>query len=230
MLTRFSSPEFRNWVPEQVRPITVRRLYQIVGVPCDVQWHMARTALLGQAVCAAFTEQVDCQRVVEALSLHDVGNLVKFKQPFLGTLALNPEFWLVRQVQAQVRWGIDDHFATKKILSWLKVDPSIITLIDAMDYRVIGQQGFISTEARICELCDMLVAPGAFGFEHRLEDMCARYHVPADHPGVALKRDNAQYVFSRMNISEDELLQRVDLSIPALHKWAETMSVTVAPL
>ena len=63
--------------------------------------------------------------LTQALLLHDMGNIVKFKKPFMGELQQNAEYWEDIQQKCIQKYGTNAHTMTDAIVCELGVSNSV---------------------------------------------------------------------------------------------------------
>ena len=96
--------------------MTSEEIYKLFRIPKNLQWHMLRVAAVGWYVCEHFVEQVNQSDVVNALLLHDLGNLLKFNLSrgvgMFDESEQDVDHW--RRVQAELarKYSSDEHEAT----------------------------------------------------------------------------------------------------------------------
>lgn len=144
--------------------------------------------------------------VRDVLLLHDLGNIVKFKRPFLGELEEKAEWWECVQSSFIKQFGSRATSATLQILKDLGADTAVTAVLADISPDTTGQISLSLPEARLCALADMSVTPaGVEGFEARMKDLSERYPTKQTAHSLQLERANAQYVQSRVSVSILEL-------------------------
>lgn len=65
----------------------IQEIYRRYSIPPNLERHMLQVAAVGEYICTHWSgPELNSQLILQALLLHDLGNIVKFKRPFLGEL------------------------------------------------------------------------------------------------------------------------------------------------
>lgn len=73
--------------------MTIKELYALAKVPPNLARHMIETAVVGDAVLNRWSgAPIRSDVVRKSLLVHDLGNLVKFRRPFLGDWLQSEEY------------------------------------------------------------------------------------------------------------------------------------------
>jgi len=156
--------------------MTLNSIYIKYQIPPNLQRHMRDVA----SVCLLILENwigetVDQQLAIRSALLHDLGNIVKFKRPFMGDLEDEAERWQNVQDEIMSTYGADAKKATHKMVEELGHNNTIGKVLHDMDLLIEGVSN-VMTEAKIVEFADLCVSPaGIVGYERRKQDLIDRY-------------------------------------------------------
>lgn len=172
---------------------------------------MLEVAAVASYIIENFSLQnFDQQAVIEACLLHDMGNIIKFKDFHSEHMKLEEEYWRKVQKDFVKRYGLDTHDATIEIvkeLSLINAKP-ILRILDSLRFHDLSLKGYENIEARICDFADMCVAPwGVVGFEERIADIINRYRYDNDNENIKLRRENAKKVQESTNADLTKITQ-----------------------
>lgn len=173
----------------------ISQIYHNYQIPPNLQRHMIEVAAVAEFLANQFKGQaVNQSLVVESALLHDMGNLVKFKDFISPEMKLDEKTW--RQVQSEFisKYGPDAHQATLSIVKELslKNEAEVITTLEQSDHRYIASYGYLTLESQLLDYADMCVAPtGIVGFETRIDDLVKRYNLSDNDPSIQTRRANA---------------------------------------
>jgi hypothetical protein len=157
---------------------------------------------------------INKKAIVEWALLHDMGNIVKFKDFISPQMKMGEEYWRKVQKKFIEKYGSDAHQATLHIIKELNLtdEQSVLTLLESSDFRAISNNGYPSLETRICDYADMCVAPqGIVGFEKRIDDLIKRYNLTKEDISTQTRKDNAREIRSHISI-DIEKINTVDYS------------------
>lgn len=188
--------EFRE-VPRLARmyttAMTLTEIYTKYQIPPNLIRHQLQVTAVGDYVSSHWNgPKIDKKLVTEALLLHDMGNIIKFKRPFLGELEKDADHWEQVQEAFVQKYGSDVMLATDEIIGELGFS-SVREVLDEMKDVWENPEREVSFEARICEYADCCVTPkGIEGFEIRMEDLRVRYHQNEQDPIISYMRANAR--------------------------------------
>jgi len=177
--------------------MTLNTIYIKFQIPPNLQRHMQEVA----AVCFLILnnwigEMVDQQLTIRSALLHDLGNIVKFKRPFMGELEDEAERWQAVQDDLISRYGADAKSATHQMVAEVGLENSIGLVLHDMD-RLLDGNNDVMPEAEIVEFADLCVSPeGIVGYHRRKQDLIDRYGAthgldwvePADRLLIALQK------------------------------------------
>lgn len=172
---------------------------------------MVEVAAVAEFLANQFKGQtVNQSLVVESALLHDMGNIVKFKDFISPEMKLDKKTW--RQVQGEFisKYGADAHQATLSIIKelGLKNEAEIITTLEQSDHRYIASYGYLTLESQLLDYADMCVAPaGIVGFETRIDDLVKRYNLSDNDPSIQTRRANAVEIQKYLDFDLNNLTQ-----------------------
>ncbi len=187
-------------------------VYTKYKIPPNLVRHQLEVTAVGRYICDHWTgEPVDKEKITLALLLHDLGNILKFKRPFLGELEPQAAYWESVQQEFIATYGKDVHHATKTMVLELKL-PAVSALLEEMHDTWANPDVAVSLESRICEYADCTVTPvGIVGFEARIEDLKHRYSLTEESQHIMLARKNGHFVEEHVNVDLTNLAS-VDFS------------------
>ena len=180
---------------------SIQQIYNHYQIPPNLQRHMLEVTAVGRYICDHWSgPSVDKELITKALFLHDMGNIIKFKRPFLGELEPDAAHW--EQVQAEFvqKYGSDVHTATMTIITELGKEKEIGWILENM--RLVTKQSGAddSDVVKICEYADCCVSPeGIVGFERRLLDLIERYQ-KKNTEWIGIMRSIADYIQANVTI------------------------------
>lgn len=185
-------------------------LYKECQIPPNLQRHMLEVAAVAQAICDNWSgETIDKSLVVKVALLHDLGNLIKFKRPFIGEIEKDAQLWMEIQNKLKEEFNDDVHQATMGLARKAISDESILR-----ELNLTGQTGstdkFKTLEARIIQLADMCVSPiGIVGPQERIDDLIKRYGEKVDQTDIRRHKENVQFISGRLSISLEDLIASI---------------------
>ncbi len=198
----------------------ISSIYKKYPIPNILQMHMLRAASVGALICDNwnFEENIDKDSVVQALLIHDTGNIIKFNLDASTMLTdqekKNLNFWKTQQKIYKQKFNNDDHKATQQIAREIKVSDKVLYLlgnsgssklqqvIDSKDYNLA-----------IVTYADLRCAPyNIVSVNERFDDVIKRYK-DSDHPLSALEEvekrrnlgielENILQQFVKINLNE----------------------------
>lgn len=192
--------------------MNILAIYERYQLPPNLIRHQLEVTAVGRFICDHWIgEAVDKQAITKALLLHDMGNIIKFKRPFMGELEKDAAKWAQVQDEFIRTYGTNVHDATCAILKELG-QVEALDLVEKMQEGSFSGYENLSWESKICEYADCCVTPkGIEGFEMRLADLMHRYSRTADESWTKTMRENAVNIQSLVNI-DLSLLQQRDFS------------------
>ncbi|MEP7166827.1 MAG: HD domain-containing protein [Candidatus Woesebacteria bacterium] len=182
-------------------PQLITDIYKKYKIPPNLVRHQLEVTAVGRFICDHWTgEPVDKDKITQILLLHDMGNIIKFKRPFLGESEPQSDYWESVQAEFIAKYGNDVHLATQAIFKELGKAETLSPWLDDMHLLNRDPKRPISWDVRIIEYADNCVTPGGIvGFEARLQDLMFRYHHTEDEPWVQLLRENAKLVQEKVD-------------------------------
>lgn len=197
--------------------LPIQEIYQRFTLPHSLQLHMIRVAAVGKFITEHWNgPSIDPETIIQALLLHDLGNIAKFREPFLADLALNADHWRAVQQDVWRTYGKNAHDATQAMLKELHVIPDVVHLVDITGAHQIEKNGYQSFNSRIADYADMCVSPsGIEGFEKRVTDLMYRYKLEATDVSIQLRRDNQEVIaancqFNLSSISDRDFSNEIE--------------------
>ncbi len=172
--------------------MNILAIYEQYQLPPNLIRHQLEVTAVGRFICDHWTgEPVDRDAIMQALLLHDMGNIIKFRRPFLGELEKDAQKWERVQDAFVRKYGTNVHESTCAILKELGALKAL-DLVEKMQEGSFSGYENLSWESKICEYADCCVTPkGVEGFEVRLADLMHRYSRTADESWTKTMRDNA---------------------------------------
>ncbi|MBP9700293.1 hypothetical protein KBD71_03355 [Candidatus Woesebacteria bacterium] len=191
--------------------MTISSVYSHYKIPPNLERHMLQVTAVGMYVCDSWNgPAINRDLIRNALLLHDMGNILKFKRPFLGELEQNAAHWEQVQHDYQAKYGTDVQQATLAIVQELGLTDVYQLLVEMRS--AWEQEAEVSWETRICEYADCCVTPnGIEGFETRISDLKNRYDLEESSTTIVLLRKNAEMVQEHVS-TEVLTLQTQDFS------------------
>jgi len=188
--------------------MTIQLIYQQYNILPNLQRHMLQVAAVGEWIYDHWNGPVlEKEPLINALLLHDMGNIIKFRPPYLGEMADDEEYWLGVQREFVKKYGPSEHSATEKIIH--EINPPNLEKVLAI-YHCIGWHNTpeeLSWEGKIADYADCCVAPqGVVGFEKRMEDLLVRYKKDGYEEGIVKSRDNAKDVEGMLSVDKEEMI------------------------
>ena len=116
-------------------------IYQRYDIPPNLVRHQLGVTAVGAYLMDHWLgTAIDQELVIQTLLLHDMGNIIKFKRPFLGELEAEAGYWEKIQDQYFKKYGTDVHLATLAIVNELRL-PGVAKLIDhSNEWARVGKQ------------------------------------------------------------------------------------------
>lgn len=179
----------------------ILEVYKHYSIPPNLIRHQLEVTAVGRYICDHWIgDPVDKELVAQSLLLHDMGNIIKFKRPFLGELEKDAVYWEQVQNKFVQKYGKDVHKATCAIIRELRVTKALFVAEKMQEGNFLGYES-LPWEVKICEYADCCVTPqGIVGFETRLADLMNRYNRTNDEQWTQNMRDNARDVENNVSI------------------------------
>lgn len=152
---------------------------------------------------------LDLNLAVTVALLHDLGNLLKFKRPFLGELEADSEFWERKQDEMRSLYGDSVHQATMMMAKKIGVEPRILNLLDKTG-MVGSEEKFTELESKLVQLADLCVSPeGIVGPERRIEEMKSRYGDRVSEYDLKLHAINLNFISHNLSLPLAQILSSI---------------------
>ncbi len=163
----------------------IKQIYEQYQIMPQLATHMLRVAGVGKLILDGWHGEIDCDLVMKALLLHDMGNLAKFdfsnegqKKQKSAELVDLP-YWRTQQAFFWAKYGKQAHEATIAILKELGQGEVISVLEqDHVGYANGYPAQLIQQDApaRIVGYADVRVTPvGVVSMKDRIADLYRRY-------------------------------------------------------
>lgn len=157
-------------------------IYRAYRVPPNLQRHLLRVAAVGKLICDNWAgPSLNATRIVAALLLHDIGNIVKadydrFPELFPEEMK-NLGYWKAIQNWMRSRFGGSDLDASVGVASELGVSESVVRLIQEKQFlNNIDTAAKSDFDVKIAAYADQRVGPhGVLTLEERLAEARRRY-------------------------------------------------------
>lgn len=182
-------------------------IYDQYQIPPQLQRHQLEVAAVGMYVIDHWQgPKIHKKPLLETLLLHDMGNIVKFKRPFLGEMEKDAKHWEQVQREFFTKYGKETHVVTLAVLKEIGVGKETQEIVRQMGYAADGKLYAERWEAKIADFADTCVTPkGIEGFEIRIQDLITRYHLPEGTLKVQAWRDNAAEVQENVDVELSEV-------------------------
>jgi hypothetical protein len=194
--------------------MTIAQIYTQYQIPPNLQRHQLEVTAVGQYICDHWIGvSIDKKLVTETLLLHDMGNIIKFKRPFLSEeLRDSLHNWEKIQDDFIQKYGKNVHTATMHIAKELQVSDKTYEMISMLDGEYLAKHGYSCDELYISNYADMTVSPeGIVGYEKRAEDLKERYGQENIDQHGARRQMNREYVEVRVDTDLSNL-RMIDFS------------------
>lgn len=160
----------------------IKQAYRKYKIPPNLQLHMKRAAAVGAFIIDHWSSQTALleREIIEALLLHDMGNIIKFDfrlSHLLGEEEKNLEYWKSVQADFKQKWG-NEHIATMEIAKEIGISEKTLKLLEQMGSSNLSEV-FKSGDwsAKISCYCDFRVSPtGIVSVNQRFDELIERYH------------------------------------------------------
>lgn len=158
--------------------MNILSLYERYKIMPTLGLHQLRVAAVAHALADSIGGAVDTGTVVRACLLHDMGNIIKFDLSYFPEF-LEPHglpYWQSVKDEYLVRYGADEHMATKEICREIGVSDPVLACLDAIGFSRLEEVGAGTIEQRICCYADQRVGPhGVLLVSERLDEGRTRY-------------------------------------------------------
>ena len=200
-----------------MREVPILRIYEKYGTPSNLQKHMLRAAALSSIICNSWKgPEIDRERIVTVMLLHDMGNVVKMnltKKEYLPPENQDISYLKDLQNKYITRYGTDDHIVTYNILAEMGLDKDYLWLV--LNKIFINNEMIANSnnyELKICAYADQRTGPnGIVTLQERFDELRRRY---GNNPQASINHPRAQYLIGSAYEIERQIMQytSVDLS------------------
>lgn len=157
----------------------INEIYEKYKIIDNLREHQKRVA----AVASFFAEklaQEDKDKITTAALLHDMGNILKFNFDIFPEFFEKEgvQYWKNIKQEYVVKYGTDEHEATKKIIDEIGVSQEIHELVDNLGFmQAVGVRDEGDIRKMIMIYADQRVLPKKIGsLKERFEDGQKRYN------------------------------------------------------
>lgn len=160
----------------------IKQLYEQYQIMPQLATHMLRVAGIGKLIATHWKTAIDQDLVLQLCLLHDMGNILKFKdfspESERAYGYSNGEYWHQAQQAFAVRYGWDVGVATQAVIDELDL-PTVSQLFHEYGsyptYSDLLRSN--SNELKIMHYADSRVTPvGVVTLSQRIDDLVTRYH------------------------------------------------------
>lgn len=145
----------------------------------NLQDHMLRVAGVASLICDSFDKPVNKEIIINALLVHDIGNMSKVKLDRFPEFAQPQgiEYWQKIVNEFKEKYGNNDYDATYKILNELNLSNDITELVKSIEFaKTVENSKHNDFNKKICLYSDIRVAPfGVTSLNERLNEVKDRY-------------------------------------------------------
>lgn len=189
--------------------MTILDIYSQYQIPPNLQRHQLEVAAVCQVILDGWQgEKIDRDLTIMAALLHDMGNIIKFKRPFIGEVADRAEHWQKVQELFIAKYGKNVIVATLEIAQELELT-DVVRVLQEVELLIAGKVSN-SWEARLVKFADMHVKPeGIVSFDERLQDMIDRYHSRGDEVWAQAVKENHRLVNQQTSI-DVSTIEKID--------------------
>lgn len=199
-----------------MREIPILKIYEKYGTPSNLQEHMLRAAALSSIMCNNWKgPQIDRERIITVMLLHDMGNIVKMnltKKEYLPPENQDINYWKDLQNKYIMRYGTDDHIVTYNILFELGLEKDYLWLV--LNKIFINNEMIANSdnyELIICAYADQRTGPqGIVTLQERFEELRRRY---GNNPQASINHPRVQYLIDAAYKIEAQILQYTTINI-----------------
>lgn len=205
---------------QPVRDIT--SIYRSYRVPRQLQQHLLQVAGIAAWILDRWRgPAVDRQLIIEALLLHDIGNIVKADYTRFPALLPteetgNLEYWKAVQNWLMRRYGKTDTEVTYNIAKELNISEDILNLIQNKQFVLNAEtMKSLNYERKISAYADQRVSPkGILPLRQRLIEAVHRYQ-GVSHASV--NRPNRDYLIECADGIERQIFEHIDGAPEDIH-------------
>lgn len=160
--------------------MNVSEVYDRYQLMPQLREHHLRVAAVGKQICEHFAGSINTPVVVEALLVHDLGNILKFDLSYFPEF-LEPQglaYWEdVKRRTAKQYKTEDEHIATRKMAEEIGISQDAFDCVGGIGFsQVTARLEDPSYERKICSYADQRVSPyGVASIQERLAEGKKRY-------------------------------------------------------
>lgn len=196
-----------NWGFSLFTMKKITEIYKEYNIMPNLQMHQLRVAAVAKYVCENLNLEVDKNSIITACLLHDMGNIIKFKLEQFPEF-LKPEgldYWNNIKYNFILKYGNNEHVASREIAKELGVSSKVLDLIDCIDSHNVEiikmDEDF---NKKICLYADNRVTPiGISSVEERSLEAKERY---VNHPHSFSEEKRIFYVKNVVDI-ENQIMK-----------------------
>lgn len=200
----------------KMKEVCILEIYEKYGTPSNLQKHMLRTAALTSLICNNWEgPQINIERIVTVMLLHDVGNVVKMnltKKKYLPPENQDISYWRDLQNRYITRYGTDDHIVTYNILAEIGLSKDYLWLV--LNKIFINNEMIANSnnyELKICAYADQRTGPnGIVTLQERFDELRRRY---GNNPQASINHPRAQYLINSAYEIERQILQYTSVDL-----------------
>ena len=158
----------------------ILEIYKEYDIMPSLAEHQLSVAGVAMQICENIKDvKIDKDEIIKTCLLHDMGNIIKFNLTYFPEF-LEPqglEYWIKIQSKYIDKYGADEHRATIAIGKELKMNDSIIELLDSVGFtQSIKNEDDEDFDKKIVSYADARVYPkGVCLLEERFENLRERY-------------------------------------------------------
>jgi hypothetical protein len=167
-------------------------VYKKYTIPPLLQLHQLRAGAVGKLIVDNWkNSEIDKTAIIEALLLHDMGNIIKFDldnpSKLIDTDLTDLNYWKSVKKTFIEKYGSNEHDATYKIGKELNVSETVENLLSRLKSTADAANGD-DYNLKICFYSDLRCGPfGILSVNKRFDDLIERYK-GRDHPIADINR------------------------------------------
>ncbi len=177
----------------------IKEIYNKYQIPKHLRQHMYRVTAVGMVVNDFLNQSIKLDKdiLIQAMLLHDIGNIIKFDLNSSLLKEENIESLKIIKNEFIEKYGEDEHVATIKIIKEIGVCKKVVDILENISSSKISSTiGSDDWHKKVCSYSDFRVAPhGVTSIEERFDDVIERYkglkHVLGDIEKTLQKKKDA---------------------------------------
>lgn len=178
---------------------TAKEVYEEYKILPNLQEHQLRVASVAKVIGEQYKEKINLDKLIKAMLLHDMGNIIKFDLDNPTVPWGNDEeknYWLNIQKEFREKYGKDEHKATVLIAEEIGVSRDIIDLVANLNFfKACQYKESEDYEKKILLYADCRVSPnGVTNLAQRFTDFKNRYLGRKDYFEAANEMDRNGYI------------------------------------